>query len=80
MARIEGVEAREAGWFVRLVYAIVRRKFHRVMLPVKIMAHHPRLLRAMGEMEQGQGAAHSVDAGLKALASLKTAMLIGCPF
>jgi len=80
MARIKPVEAHEAGWFVRLVYALTKRKLGRVVLPVKVTAHHPRLLRAMGEMEQGQMAARSVDAALKSLASLKAAMLIGCPF
>ena len=80
MARIRGVEAEEAGWFVRLVYRLTRRKVGRVVLPVKITAHHPRLLRAMGEMENGQFAAKSVDAGLKALAQIKAATLIGCPF
>ncbi len=80
MARIKRVEAHEAGWFVRLFYAITRRKIGRVVLPVKIAAHHPRLLRSLGEMEQGQMAAHSVDAALKSLASVKAAMLIGCVF
>lgn len=80
MARIKGVESKEAGWCVRLFYAMVRRQFHRVMLPVKVTAHHPRLLRAMGAMEQGQAAANAVEPGLKALASIKTAMMIGCPF
>jgi hypothetical protein len=50
------------------------------VLPVKITAHHARLLAALGQMEMGQQAAKSVDPGLKSLASLKTAMLIGCPF
>jgi len=80
MARIKGVEAAQAGWFVRFVYYMVRRKLGRVVLPIKIAAHHPRLLRSLGEMEAGQLAAHSADAGLKSLASIKTAMLIGCPF
>jgi hypothetical protein len=80
MARIKAVEPHEAGWFVRLIYALTKRKVGRVVLPVKVTAHHPRLLRAMGEMEQGQMAASSVDAALKSLASLKAAMLIGCPF
>ena len=80
MARIQGVEPEQAGWLVRFVYWMVRRKFGKVVLPIKIMAHHPRLLRALGEMETGQMAARSLDAGLKSLASIKTAMLIGCPF
>jgi hypothetical protein len=59
---------------------MARRKIGRVVLPIKIAAHHPRLLRSLGEMEAGQMAATSVDATLKSLASVKVAMLIGCPF
>jgi hypothetical protein len=80
MARIAGVEPEQAGLFVRFVYWMVRRKLGRVVLPIKIVAHHPRLLRSVGEMEGGQMAARSVDAGLKSLASVKVATLIGCPF
>jgi hypothetical protein len=79
MARIAG-EPERAGLFVRFVYWMVRRKLGRVVLPVKITAHHPRLLRSMGEMEAGQMAARSVDISLKSLASVKVATLIGCPF
>jgi len=80
MARIAGVEPERAGWFVRFVYWMVRRKIGRVVMPVTITAHHPRLLRAYGEMENGQIASHSVDSALKSLASLKVATEIGCPF
>ena len=80
MARIAGVEARGAGLFVRFVYWMVKRKIGRVVEPLKVTAHHPRLLRAVGQMEMGQEAAKTVDAALKALVSLKTAMLVGCPF
>jgi len=80
MARIDGVEARQAGLFVRFAYWLTRRKLGRVVAPVKITAHHPRLLRAMAAMEMGQEAARSVDAPLKMLAQIKVAMLIGCPF
>ena len=80
MARIDGVEPERAGLFVRFFYWMVQRKIGRVVLPVKVAAHHPRLLRSLGEMETGQMAAKSVHAGLKSLASVKAAMLIGCPF
>ncbi len=86
MARIKGVEGHEAGLFTRLVYWLVRRSVgaltgqSRLVEPVKITAHHPRLLRAYGEMERGQAAAKTVPANLKTLASIKTAMLVGCPF
>jgi hypothetical protein len=37
-------------------------------------------MKAMGQMEMGQAAAHAVPAGLKVLASLKASTLVGCPF
>jgi len=86
MAYMKGVEPAEADWFTRLVYWFVGRKFgkltgkDRLIEPAKVAAHHPRLLRAMGQMEGGLEAARSVPTELKRLASLQTAMLIGCPF
>jgi 4-carboxymuconolactone decarboxylase len=86
MARMNGVEPSQAGWYTRLVYWLVRRTIGKItgksqlVEPVKITAHHPRLLKAYGQMEMGQAAATSVPAALKALASIKVATLIGCPF
>jgi hypothetical protein len=86
MAHMQGVEPAEAGWLTRLVYWCVRRKFrtltgkNRLITPVKVAAHHPRLLRAIGRMEGGLEAARSVPAELKRLATLEAALLIGCPF
>jgi 4-carboxymuconolactone decarboxylase len=83
---MKGIEPHEAGWFTRLVYWVVRRKMgkltgqKRLIEPIKVTAHHPRLLRAMGQMEMGQEAARSVPDQLKSLASIKAASLIGCPF
>jgi hypothetical protein len=83
---MKGVEPSEAGWFTRLIYWFVRRQIRkltgkdRVVEPVKIAAHHPRLLKAVGQMEGGQAAAHSVPAELKMFASLQVSMHVGCPF
>jgi hypothetical protein len=51
-----------------------------VVEPIKITAHHTRLLWAQGQMELGQEAANSVPATLKDLAGIKAATMIGCPF
>jgi hypothetical protein len=51
-----------------------------VVEPVKITAHHPSLLRAYGQMEQGQAGARTVPDSLKTLASLRVATLVGCPY
>jgi hypothetical protein len=86
MAHMKGIEPAQAGWFTRLVYWFVRRKFRkltgkdRLIEPVKIAAYHPRLLQTMGKMESGLAAARTVPEKLKLLVSLRSAMLIGCPF
>ena len=80
MARIQGVEASDAGLLARVAYWFTKRKVGRVIMPIKVHAHHSRLLRALGAMEMGQEAARTVDPQLKALVGLKVAKLVGCPF
>jgi AhpD family alkylhydroperoxidase len=84
MARIRGVDPSKqgllSGLFTRIVYALTRRKVGRVVMPVQLVAHHPRLLWGYGQMEQSFASSHLVDAALKDLAQLRVATLIGCPF
>jgi hypothetical protein len=80
MARIPGVGANQAGLFTRFLYWMTRRKVGRVIMPFKVTAHQPRLLLAVGGMEMGQQALRTFDAKLKALAEIKAATLVGCPF
>ena len=80
MARIPGIEPDQANLFTRFVYWMTKRKLGRLILPTKITAHQPRLLRSIGSMEMAQFKMHSVPGTLKELASIKTAMMIGCPF
>ncbi len=80
MARIEGIPPGTGGPFVRLAYRMTRRRLGKVVTPIRIVAHHPRLLRALAHMELGQEAANAVDPKLKALVQVKVATLIGCPF
>ena len=80
MSRIAGVPPSKASWFCRLAYFLTRRRLGRVITPIKILAHHPRLLRAQAHMELGQEAASTIPAQLKALVQVKVAMMIGCPF
>jgi len=80
MARIEGVDDEAANLFTKSIYSAVRRKIGRVPEPIRITAHQPRLLAALAGMEMAQEAMRTVDPVLEALAGIKTAMLIGCPF
>src|SRR2546427_9722623 len=84
MARIVGADPSQQGLlqglFTRIIYSMVKRKVGRVVLPVKIAAHHAKLLWGYGQMEQSLFSSKLVDAGLKNLSQLRVATLVGCPF
>jgi hypothetical protein len=80
MPRIPELEASQASLFTRFIYWMTKRSIGRVVVPVKVTAHHPAMLRGMVDMERAQAKAHSIPETLKALAGVKAAMLIGCPF
>jgi AhpD family alkylhydroperoxidase len=86
MSRMSGVPRNEAGPFVRLVYAITRRKVRqmtgheRPVEPVELFAHRPRLLFGYGMIEQSFASKPRVDKHLRALAVLKAAVIQGCEF
>jgi hypothetical protein len=84
MARISGAPLNQGGvfrrLFVRMVYSLTRRRLGRVVMPVQITAHHPKILWGYGQMEQSQASSRLVDAKLKGLVQLRVATLVGCPF
>jgi hypothetical protein len=80
MARIEGVPAKHAGMLARIVFRMARRMLGKVPEPLTVVAHHGAIFRAYTGYEFFLARARRVDPRLKALASLKTAARIGCPF
>ena len=84
MARIQGAPATQGGplrrLFVGLVYSLTKRRLGRLIMPVQVTAHHPRILWGYAQMEQSQAAGKLVDPRLKGLAELRVATLVGCPF
>lgn len=80
MARIEGVADDKAGPLIRVVYWYLRRRFGKVPEPVRLVAHHPTLFRGYGRFEIAQERSRLVDRRLKALAQIKAASVIGCPY
>ena len=84
MARVPGSDPAQhsflSGLFIRIVYALTKRKVGRVVMPVRIAAHHPKVLWGYGQMEQSQLSSRRVDESLKSLATLRVATLVGCPF
>jgi len=80
MARIEGVSQRRAGLLARFGYWYARRWLGKVPEPLTVAAHHRWIFPAYTAYEFGLGRARLVDARLKALAGIKAAALVGCPF
>jgi hypothetical protein len=80
VARIEGVSEKKAGVLARLAYRFAKRMFGKVPEPLTVAAHHPSIFQGYTAYEFFLGRARRVDARLKALAGLKAAALVGCPF
>ena len=84
MARIPGAKPSDQGWlsglFTRLVYSMTRRKLGKIVAPVQITAHHPKILWGYGQMEQSLAGSRVAPSHRKHLAELRVATLVGCPF
>ena len=84
MARISGATANQGGplrrLFVGIVYSLTKRRLGRVIMPVQVTAHHPKIFWGYVQMEQSQMGSKLVDPKLKGLAELRVATLVGCPF
>jgi len=84
MARISGAPLNQGGLFrrlfLRIVYSLTKKRLGRVVMPVQVTAHHPKIFWGYCQMEQSQMGSKLVDARLKGLAQLRVATLVGCPF
>lgn len=84
MARIEGADPGKQsffqGMFTQIIYSMTKRKVGRTVMPVRIAAHHSKLLWGYGQMEQSLLSSHLVEERLKNLGELRVATLVGCPF
>lgn len=80
MARIEGIDPQQTSFLMRQVFKKVRKMLGRDLTPQKIQARVPRLFwfSILGEWLLGQRA--RVPSRLRALATLRTAVRVGCPF
>jgi len=84
MARILGAPRNQGGLLRRLlvgiVYTLTHRRLGRVIMPVQVTAHHPKIFWGYAQMEQSQASSMLIDPKLKGLAELRVATLVGCPF
>jgi hypothetical protein len=84
MARIAAAPRNQGGpvrrLLVGLTYRLTRRRLGRLIMPVQVTAHHPKIFWGYLQMERSQLGATLVDHKLKGLAELRVATLVGCPF
>ncbi len=84
MARIPGAPRGQGGLlrrlFVGIVYSLTQRRLGRLIMPVQVTAHHPKIFWGYIQMEQSQASSKLIDPKLKGLAELRVATLVGCPF
>ena len=70
----------QGGLLARLAFWFARRKVGRVPNNVRVLAHHPQILKSYGWMEMGLEKAKLLPAELKMLVVLAVARTIDCPF
>jgi alkylhydroperoxidase family enzyme len=90
MARIPGVERKQAGPIVKLVLRFMRKGTSKMtgreaahgsgIEPVEIWARQPKMMSGMGKFQQAVRKGDSVDERLKYMIELKGAQMIGCEF
>src|SRR6185369_9700045 len=80
MARLPGIARGDAPEDIARVYDGATARFGKLLDPLVVTAHNPDVFRAYVGFEAAFAQAHAVDERLKALAALKSAALIGCPF
>ena len=66
--------------FLRFIFFLTQRKVGKVVMPVCVLANHPRILFGSGMLEDSLGRSHLVKEVLKDLAQIRVATLVGCPF
>jgi hypothetical protein len=73
-------ENAEYGWLARLVFWMMKRGLGRVTTPARWVALHPKVLFPWTLMMAAQEKTPLLEPGLKRLARIETARLVGCPF
>ena len=80
MARISGLEKKQAPWHLRWFYSVMRKMFKKDLTPAKMHMRLPGLVWGAIAMEAGLGRKRRVSLRYVQLAKVRTAARVGCPF
>lgn len=76
--RIEGVPDGTRNLLIRAGFRESRRRYGAVMEPLRVFAHHPKLMVGYAALEMASERSNRVSARVKHLAELRAAMVCGC--
>jgi hypothetical protein len=79
MARITGLEKKQAPWHLRWFYSLMRKMFGKELTPVKLQMRVPGIVWGSIAMEAGLRK-RRVSLRHLQLAKVRTAARVGCPF
>jgi AhpD family alkylhydroperoxidase len=88
MSRLQGVSDRDASLSAKIAFFFTRRKLARMagletagmLEPLRMYAHIPRLLSAIGKLEQVESKLDMLSPRHRALAELKAATTVRCEY
>jgi hypothetical protein len=80
LARMAGLEKRQAPWHLRWFYRVMRKMFGKDLTPVKMQMRVPGVVWGGIGMEMGLAKRRRVSLRYIQLGKVRTATLVGCPF
>ena len=80
MARIQGLEKKQAPLSLRWFYSVMRRMFGKDLTPAKIQMKYPGMVWGATLMEVCLGRRRRVSLRLSQLGKIRAAVRVGCPF
>ena len=80
MARVAGLDKKDAPWHLRLFYGVMRKMFEKDFTPAKIQMRLPGLVWGGIAMEAALGRRRIVSLRYVQLGKVRTASRVGCPF
>ncbi len=80
MARVSGLERRQAPWHLRWYYGVMRKNFNRDLTPTTIQMRVPGIVWGGIAMKAALGRKRLVSLRYIQLGKVRTAARVGCPF
>src|SRR5206468_9935848 len=80
MARVSGLEKKQAPWHLRWFYGVMRKMFGKDLTPAKVQMRLPGLVWGGIAMEAALGRKRLVSLRYIQLGRIRAAARVGCPF